>query len=313
MADPKKLDPYRVLGVAKDASADQIKKAYRKLSREHHPDRGGDEARFKEINAAHQVVGDPDKRKLFDEFGPEAMRPGFDADQARRFRRQFGGGHPFGGMGGGMGGGFSADGIDFDDLMSMFGGGARRPRGPRRGSDATSRLVVSLNEALTGSKRSFTFSSGGKVTVRIPKGVRSGQRLRVPGKGSPGVDGGPPGDLVLEVAVANHPLVRIDRDDLEMDLPITFLESLRGGSITVSTPTGTVNVKIPPRAEAGTRLRLKKRGLPKGGKDTKTGDLYLVLRPTPPVDEAALPDEAVAALEAAYEGSDVRAGLDFDA
>ncbi len=307
MAGSQKLDPYRVLGVGKDASADAIKKAYRKLSREHHPDRGGDEARFKEINAAHQVVGDPDKRKLFDEFGPEAMRPGFDADQARRFRRQFGGGHPYGG-----GGGFSTDGLDFDDIMSMFGGGGRRPRGPRRGADATSRLAVSLSEALTGSKRSFTFSTGSKVTVRIPKGVRSGQRLRVPGKGSPGVDGGPPGDLVLEIAVANHPLVRIDRDDLEMDLPITFLESLRGGSITVPTPTGTVNVKIPPRAEAGTRLRLKKRGLPKGGRDTKTGDLYLVLRPTPPGEEAPLSDQAIAALEEAYEGSDVRGGLDFD-
>lgn len=309
MADSKKLDPYRVLGVSKDASADAIKKSYRSLSREHHPDRGGDEARFKEVNAAHQVVGDPEKRKLFDEFGAESIRPGFDPNQARRFRQQFGSSHPYGGGGGG----FSGDGIDFDDLMSMFGSGGRgRPRGPRRGSDASSRLIVSLSEALTGSKRSFSFSSGAKVTVRIPKGVRSGQRLRVPGKGSPGVDGGPSGDLVLEIAVANHPLVRIDRDDLEMDLPITFLESLRGGSITVPTPTGTVNVKIPPRAEAGTRLRLKKRGLPKGGKDTKNGDLYLVLRPTPPGHEVDLTDEFVSALEAAYLGGDVRAALDFE-
>jgi len=311
MSASKQFDPYRILGVAKDATADQIKKAYRKLSRETHPDRGGDESRFKEINAAHQVVGDSEKRKLFDEFGAEALRPGFDADQARRFRQQFGGRNPFGGGHGG----FSSDGqgFDFEDIMSMFGGGGpRRPRGPRRGGDVTSRLVVSLNEALTGSTRTFTFARGAKVTVRIPKGVRSGQRLRVPGKGRPGVDGGPPGDLVLEVAVAAHPLVRIDRNDLEMDLPITFLESLRGGAITVSTPTGTVNVKLPPRAEAGTRLRLKKRGLPKGGKGTKTGDLYLVLRPTPPVAEAELPEEVVDALEEAYAEMDVRAGLDFE-
>jgi curved DNA-binding protein len=301
-------DPYSVLGLAKDADADQIKKAYRKLSREHHPDRGGNEARFKEVNAAHQAVGDPDKRKLFDEFGAESLRPGFDADKARRFRRQFGGGP----------GGFSfstdGGGFDIDDIMSMFAGGrGHRPRGPRRGDDIISRLVVSLQEALTGSTRTFTFSTGGKVTVRIPKGVRSGQRLRVPGKGRPGIGGGPAGDLVLEVAVAAHPLVRIDRDDLEMDLPITFLESLAGGTITVRTPTGTVNVKIPPRAESGTRLRLKKRGLPKGGRDTKTGDLYFVLRPTPPTGDAQISSDALKELADAYEaGPDVRIGLDFE-
>jgi DnaJ-class molecular chaperone len=169
---------------------------------------------------------------------------------------------------------------------------------------------VQLAEALAGSERSFTV--GGKtVTVRIPKGVRSGQRLRVAGKGRPGMDGGPAGDLLLVIEVLAHPLVRIDRDDLEMALPLTFGESLRGGTISVSTPTGDVKVKVPPRAEAGTRLRLKGRGLPRGGKNTRTGDLYLVLMPTPPAELPPDWDDRLAEIDGAYE-RDVRAALDFD-
>ncbi len=306
-------DPYKVIGVGKDAKADEIKKKYRKLARELHPDRGGDPDKLKTVNAAYEILGDDDKRKLFDEFGHVAFRPGFDAESARRFGR-------FGGGGGGGGAGF-----DLDDIMKMFtgggnagfggfegfgfGGGPRGGgrRGPRRGQDLHASVQVSLHEALTGSERIIHL--GGKdITIRIPKGVRSGQRLRVGGKGGPGTDGGPSGDLLLEVDVAEHPLVRVDRDDLEMTLPITFIESLQGGQITVPTPTGKVKVRIPPRAEAGTRLRLKGRGLPKGGRETRLGDLYLVLMPTPPDGEPA--DETLQGLEDAYT-SDVRAELKF--
>lgn len=308
-----KPDPYSTLGVARDAEQADIKKKYRKLARELHPDRGGDPDKLKVVNAAYEKVGDPDKRKLFDDFGHEAFRPGFDEAQARAHRERFGGGFsPFGAGGG-------AAGFDMDDILSMFGGQGQRggfggggfARGPRRGGDRTATLSISLHETLHGSERGFRLGSSGTVTVRIPRGARTGQRLRVPGKGQPGGDGGPAGDLFLEVHVAEHPLVRVDRDDLEMDLPITFVESLRGGAIEIATPTGSVKVRLPPGAEAGTRMRLKGRGLPPGGRGTRQGDLYLVLRPTPPSTLDGL-DEALTALEAAYEGSDVRAGLRFE-
>lgn len=306
-------DPYKVIGVARDADAAEIKKKYRKLARELHPDRGGDPEKLKTVNAAHEILGDSDKRKLFDEFGHVAFRPGFDAVSARRYQQ-------FGGTGGGAGGGF-----DLDDIMKMFTGGGKAGfggfegfgfggaqgglgrRGPRRGQDLHASVQVSLHEALTGSER--VIHLGGKDnTIRIPKGVRSGQRLRVGGKGGAGTDGGPAGDLLLEVEVAAHPLVRVDRDDLEITLPITFIESLRGGQIMVPTPTGKVKVRIPARAEAGTRLRLKGRGLPKGGRDTRLGDLYLVLMPTPPDVEPA--DDTLEALGEAYD-KDVRSELKF--
>ena len=323
-------DAYEVLGIAKDATADQIKKAYRKLAREHHPDRtGGDDTKFKEINAAHAVLSDDDKRKLYDEFGYAAFRPGFDAAQARAF-----GGAFRGGPGGG--------GIDLDDLIkSMFGGGGggsfsfefggpgggfQQPRGgpmgggafgrraysrgPRRGQDIKVPTQVSLVEAISGTEASFMLPTGNKVKVRIPQGVRTGSKVRLRGKGGPGVEGGPAGDVLLEIEVLEHPYVRVDRDDLEMDVPLTFAESLLGGAITVPTPTGTVKVKIPPGAGNGTRMRLRGRGLPKGGKDTSEGDLYLVLRPSPPPVEGKDLDALAGQLAELYDISP-RDDLDF--
>lgn len=299
-------DPYRRLGVSRDAKSDEIKKAYRKLARELHPDRGGDAEKLKEVNAAWEILGDDGKRKLFDEFGHDAFRQGFDADQARAYKQQ-GGFSPFGGSQGGM---------DFEDILSMFGGGRARggpgagfARGPRRGQDVRASLSVGLGEALQGSERRFSVGNSGPITVRIPKGVRSGQTLRVPAKGGHGTDGGPAGDLLLEVQVTEHPLVVVDRDDLVMELPLTFVESILGGRIEVTTPTGPLTVKIPAGKPEGTRMRLKGRGLPPGGRGTRQGDLYLVLRPTPPTGEVEGLDAALEALKAAYGDVDVRAQL----
>ena len=188
-------DPYKVLGVARDAQQDAIKKSYRKLARELHPDRGGDPEKLKRVNAAYHMVGNVERRKLYDEFGTEAFRPGFDAKAARSFRNFSGG---FAGMNPGSGVPF-----DFEDIMNMFVGGQgrqrrRSPRGPRRGQDVRARLEVQLDEALHGGERKLTIGEGSSVTVRIPKGVREGQSLRLSKKGLPGSDGGPPGDLFLE-------------------------------------------------------------------------------------------------------------------
>lgn len=299
-------DPYKVLGVGRGASADEIKKRYRKLARDLHPDRGGDPEKLKLVNAAYERVGDAEKRKLFDEFGEAAFRPGFDANQARQFRN-------FGGFGGGQGGFGGQGGVNIEDLLGMFGGGGGfgGRRGPTRGQDLESVLNIRLREALQGGERKLTVA-GNQVTVRIPKGVRPGQKLRVAGKGRPGQAGGPSGDLLLEIRLQPHPLVRVDGDDLEMPLPLSFSESIRGGKVSVSTPTGDVSVKVPAGADAGTRMRLKGRGLPAGGARGKQGDLYLVLTPTPPSGLSQEEAERLAEqLDTAY-SEDIRASLKFD-
>ncbi|MCA9570794.1 MAG: DnaJ domain-containing protein [Myxococcales bacterium] len=308
-------DPYSTLGVARTASQDDIRKAFKKLARKYHPDVNKDpgaEDRFKEINNAYGAIGDTEKRKLWDEFGEASQKPGFDAERARQFRNfGGGGGFPGGGFGGGRGGGVHVDfGGDMGDIFSsLFGGGGGMPRGPRRGQDQRASLTIDFLTSVLGGEREIQIQrpTGARdsLKVRIPPGVQDGGKLRLKGQGLPPPGGGPCGDLELQLTVTPHAhLRRRDKDDLEMDLPITILEAMEGASVTVPTPTGDVKVTVPANARPGQLLRLKGRGVQK----RIPGHLYLVLRPTPP--ETTDPEVLAAArrLEEAYT-TDVRAGL----
>jgi len=317
-------DPYAVLGVSRTADADTIRKKYKELARRFHPDLNkspGAEKRFKEINEANEVIGDPEKRKLWDEFGEVSTKPGFDANKARAWKQGFGGG------GGGFpGGGFPGGGFaggDLGDLLgSMFGAGQRRRgppgfgrRAPPKGVDAEVTIRVSLADLLTGESQTVQFQRAGadgrmtpeSLKFAIPAGVRDGGKFRLRGKGGPGPAGGRPGDLLVTVKVAPHASLRADGDDLVMDLPITFGEAARGGSIEVPTPEGPVRIKVPAGVTGGQKLRLRKRGLRKKGDER--GNLVLILRPTLPEGSEAL-QELAEHVDALYDG-DVRSTLTF--
>ena len=318
-------DPYSVLGVEKTASAAEIKKAYRKLARKLHPDvNPGDkksEERFKEMAGAFEVLGDPKKRALFDEFGEASTRPGFDEAKVREYQRQAQAGG-FGGGGFGGAGGFAgrSGGYDPDDLASMFGDLFSRRQGGRTqrawteatpGDDVEAAIEVDLRDAVLGAEREIAFTRPGgessRLKVKIPAGVETGSRVRLPRQGGPGERGGGQGDLYLRITVSAHGAVRIEGRDLLLDLPITPSEALVGAEVTAPTFEGTVKLKIPPGSQSGRKLRLRGRGLPalKGGATgAPRGDLYVVLQIVLPPDSPEA-REAAAALQALYK-SDVR-------
>ena len=305
-----KSDLYRILGVPRTAEAEEIKKAYRTLAKLHHPDRNpGNKAaedKFKEVSAAFAVLGDEKKRATYDEFGPDGLREGFDADAARNYKRwaqQAGGGRgaptfDFGGGGPGGGpGGFGGFG-DLDDLLgSLFGGGGARSRAHRKGADTEAQVTLSVREALEGAEVSI---GGRPGHVRIPPGMATGQKIRVPGKGVVGPAG--PGDLLLKVHVSTPVGFRADPkspDDLELDLPLTIGQAMLGASVPVPTPEATtVQLKIPAGAQGGQRMRLRGKGMPRKGGER--GDLFarLVVRVPRTEDPRAL--ELVRELEQFY-------------
>ncbi|MCB9793353.1 MAG: DnaJ domain-containing protein [Alphaproteobacteria bacterium] len=317
-------DPYRTLGVAKDADQATIRKAFKKLAREYHPDRNPTpeaEARFKEISGAYDVVGDEDKRKLWDEFGEISLKPGFNADQARAYGAGMGG-FGGGGFGGGFPGGvFVQEGGDLGDIFGeLFGkGGGPRRRAPRavKGEDIRTDIRVDLLTAIRGGETSLRvtrpLSTGQYETttlrVRVPAGVEDGQTIRLRGRGGGSPTGGPAGDVLLTVHVIPHPLLRREGQDLELEVPLTLSEAVLGGKIEVSTPSGRFNVKVPAGAQSGQRMRLRGKGLP-AEQGEAAGDLYLVLRPTPPRSEDPELAELAQALDRFYD-EDVRAGLNF--
>jgi molecular chaperone DnaJ len=380
-------DPYSALGVSRTASAEEIKKAYRKLAKKLHPDMNpGDkkaEERFKEVSGAFEILGDPKRRALYDEFGEISTRPGFDEQKAREFQRQAraggfgeGGFQDFQDFSGGRGFDPSDLGSMFEDLFSRRP--QRRPARGRRsaaeatpGDDAEASIEVDLRDAVLGAERDIavnrparcpeckgsgarpgtrpqtcpqcggsgevrmgglftapcprcqgegvvrepcprcggegTIAETARLKVKIPPGVETGSRVRLPGQGGPGQRGGEPGDLYLRITVREHPTVRVQGRDLLLDLPITPAEALAGAEVTAPTFEGPVKLKIPPGSQSGRKLRLRGRGLPalKGGSTgAPRGDLYVVLQIVLPSDSAQA-REAAAALQRLYK-NDVR-------
>jgi curved DNA-binding protein len=313
-------DLYKELGVSKGASADEIKKVYKKLASQLHPDKNpGDqkvEARFKAVNRAYQVLSDPEKRRLYDEFGEESLREGFNAAATRAYRnaaqaagarRARGGGVNFEDIAGGGGGGFG------DLLGELFGGsGGGRPgrRGHvgAKGSDVASEVAIDFVSAIRGAELRLRLQDGGEeVTVRVPPGAGEGDKVRVAGHGAPSPMGGPPGDLVITVRVNPHPFFERDGLDLYLNLPITVGEAHRGSKVRVPTPDGPVTLSVPKHAQSGQELRLKGKGVKRAAKQ---GDLYVRFLVKLPAQDSPEIEQAVATLESAMTG-DVRGGIHF--
>jgi len=287
----KYKDYYKTLGVPRDAKPEEIKKAYRRLARKYHPDvskESSAEERFKEVNEANEVLGDPEKRSAYDQLG-SSYRPG----QEFRPPPGWGGRAGFSGQG-------DAAGMDFSDLFAqMFGAeraagmsGAGRRRAPQRGQDVEATLTVTLDEAFHGCEKQITLSGGGaqrSVKLRIPAGSMPGKRLRLAGKGNPSPMGGASGDLLLTLQLNPHALYRLEGKDIYLDMPIAPWEAALGCTLTVPTLSGNLRLKVPANARSGQKLRLTGRGMPTS---EGTGDFFvqllIVLPPTLSDEEKSL-------------------------
>jgi len=282
-------DFYGELGVSKTASADELKKAYKKLAAELHPDRNQDkpaiEERFKRVNQAYQALHDEKKRTLYDEFGEDGLREGFDADNARAYRSRRSAPGGFGGAG------FEdPSGAGFGDLFGDLFGGGRRQRRPRPAADTQSEITIEFVSAVRGAELELGIGQERNVKVRIPQGANDGDKLRVKGAGSLGGPGMAAGDLVLTLRVKSHPFFERDGLDLTLELPISVSEAYFGAKVEVPTTDGSVNLKVPAGTQSGQLLRLRSKGISRGA---KTGDLFvrfLVRLPeqkTPELEQAA--------------------------
>jgi DnaJ-class molecular chaperone len=315
-------DFYKELGVDRSASDAEIKKAYRKLAGQLHPDKNpGDkkmEVRFKAVNRAYQALSDKEKRSLYDEFGEEGLREGFNSEAARAYR---GGGMPSS-RGRARGGNpsvedlFSSSGMPnsaggIGDLFGdLFGGrGSRRGASSgMKGSDIASEVSVDFISALRGAELKLRLQDGGEeITVRVPPGAGDGDKVRIAGQGAPGAFGGPPGDLLLSIRVAKHPHFERSGLDLYLDLPITIGEAYGGAKVRVPTPDGPITLTIPKHAQSGQVARLKGRGVKR---KSETGDLYIRFQIKLPATTSDELDAAVKTLESAMAG-DVRADVHF--
>ena len=290
-------DYYKILGVDRKASEQEIKKSYRKLAMKYHPDRNPGnkqaEERFKEINEAYAVLSDKEKRAKYDQFGPsgfsqrysqEDIFRGFDINDllrdlgfsfgragggGRRGRTQYSGFEDLFGAGRGQPGGSQTG-----DFRDIFSGGGYQNQGPfgQKGEDVHSDLNLSFEEAARGTEKKLRFSNGNRVeevTVKVPAGIESGKKLRLSGKGSGGIEGGQAGDLYLKVNVAEHPIFKREGGDIVVDKEVKISDAILGTSIEVPTLEGNKHIKVPPGTQSNSRIRLKGFGLPRlqeGGK-----------------------------------------------
>ena len=270
-------DPYKTLGVKKDASQEEIQKAYRRRAKKLHPDLNpGDshaEEQFKEVSAAYDLLSDTEKRARFDRGEIDASGA---ARTERSYYRDFGerrAGNPYA-----SNAGFAdfSDFADADDIMSAFFGRSGQRNRNRRGSDARYSLDVDFLDAVNGGTRTVTLPDGSTLDVKIPPGTRDGQVLRLRGKGQPGFGEAPPGDALIEVHVRPHPLFRREGDDIQIDLPISVRDAVLGGKLRVPTPTGTVTMTIPKWSNTGAKLRLKGKGILRP--DGSRGDEFVTLK-----------------------------------
>lgn len=320
-------DYYQVMGLARDASQDDIKRAYRRLARKYHPDVSKEadaERKFKELGEAYEVLRDADKRAAYDRLGPNYRAgqdfqppPGWDAGFESAGRA----GHAE-----------REQAQDYSDFFeSLFGrgdigGGARAGRSARgafhmQGEDRHARIQIDLEDAYTGATRMITLElpqidEQGHVTLRerqlefkIPRGVRAGQHIRLAGQGGPGLGDGKPGDLYLEVEFRTHAHYRVDRRDVYLDLPVAPWEAALGAEITVPTPSGQLALTIPPGSNAGRKLRVKGRGIPGATPDAAAGDFYFVLQIVTPSADGEAARTAYRELAAQFPAFQPRARL----
>jgi curved DNA-binding protein len=263
-------DYYESLGIERGASEEEIKKAYRRLARQHHPDiskEEGAEERFKDISEAYQTLSDPEKRQAYDDLGRH--RPGEEFRPPPEWDSRFWQGQ-------------AHQEVDLSDLFEQMGFGSSRRRGqpggvdfPIRGHDIEAVAQLSLDEVCHGTQVTLE-RPGGNVRIRVPKGVVDGERLRIPGRGGPGSGGGADGDLYLHIQLLPHPLFRPVGHDLYLELPLTPWEAALGAQIEIPTLDGRVTVTVKPGSQAGQKLRLAGKGLPQRGEGA--GDLYGVLQ-----------------------------------
>jgi curved DNA-binding protein len=273
----KYKDYYKILGLERTASEEEIKKAYRKLARKYHPDvskEANAKERFQEVSEAYETLRDKEKRAAYDSLG-SGFRPGQDFRPPPDWFERFGSGRSD-----------DLGGVDLSDLFESLGafgratgfGRGRGRRGPAMafpGEDFEVPVRLSLDEAFHGTERTVQLESGRSFTARIPPGATDGQRLRLRSKGGPGVNGGPPGDLYLQIHLEPHPLFRVSGHDLDLEVPLAPWEAALGAQVEIPTLTSRVTMKVPPGSKAGQKLRLAGKGLPKPGGGA--GDLYAVL------------------------------------
>ena len=279
-------DPYSTLGVARGASAADIKKAYRKLAKELHPDTNKDNKaaseRFSRVTAAYDLLSDADKRARFDRGEIDG-----DGNPAAPFG--------YGGGGGGFNassGGFPGGGADFGDIFEgLFGGRAGRGGGfggraapPAKGANAAYRLAVSFEDAAAGRPQRITLGDGKTIDLKLPNGVENGTQMRLAGKGEPGPAG--PGDAIVTIQIGSHPFYRRDGDAVRLDLPVTLAEAVLGGPVRVPTVDGPVNLNVPAGSSSGQTLRLKGKGFT--GKSGTRGDQLVTIEIVLPKEDAAL-------------------------